>query len=122
MPQAGVIHDNVQTLPPAEVLHQRGAQGVVGVQHGAVIELPEALVELGAALAGFGDEAVDVDCLQYPCSIGDNYHDGKFWSVADDGTETEIEYVPTQEQQVADLQYLNNELTVAMADVLGGAV
>lgn len=70
----------------------------------------------------YGDEAFAVDCLQYPCSIGDNYHDGKFWSVADDGTETEIEYVPTQEQQVANLQYSNDELTVAMADVLGGAV
>ena len=70
----------------------------------------------------YGDEAFAVDCLQYPCSIGDEYHDNKFYKVSEDGEETEIAYVPTQEQQVAELQYLNNELTVAMADMLGGAV
>lgn len=70
----------------------------------------------------YGDEAFSVDCLQYRCSIGDKYHDGLFWHVEEDGTETEIAYVPTQEQQVAELQALNDELTIAMADMLGGAV
>lgn len=63
-----------------------------------------------------------MDCLQYACSPGDSYRDGKFYIPNDDGTETEIPYTPTQEQQVAELQALNNELTIAMADMLGGAV
>ena len=70
----------------------------------------------------YGEEAFAVDCLQYPCAIGDRYHDGRFWHVAEDGTEKEIEHVTTQEQQIASLQILNNELILAMADVLGGAV
>lgn len=70
--------------------------------------------------AVYGDNAIAVDCLQYPCQEGDKYHDGKFWHVEEDGTETEIPYVPTQEQQVAVLQSLNNELTLAMAEMIGG--
>ena len=70
----------------------------------------------------YGDEAFAVDCLQYPCSIGDKYHDNKFYKVSEDGEETEIEYVPTQEQQVATLQSLNDEMTIAMADILGGVI
>lgn len=72
------------------------------------------------ARCAFGDNAVAVDCLQYPCAIGGRYHDGRFWDVAEDGTETEVPYVPTQEQQVAALQTLNNELTLAMAEMIGG--
>ena len=72
------------------------------------------------ARCAFGDNALAVDCLQYPCQGGDKYHDGKFWHVEEDGTETEIPYVPTQEQQVAALQTLNNELTLAMAEMIGG--
>ena len=74
------------------------------------------------ARAAYGDDAVAVDCLQYPCSIGGRYHDGKFWNVNEAGVETEVAYVPTQEQQVADLQSLNDELTLAMAEMIGGGV
>ena len=28
--------------------------------------------------ASYGDDGFAVDCLQYPCAIGDRYHDGKF--------------------------------------------
>lgn len=72
------------------------------------------------ARAAFGEGSSAVDCLQYPCQGGDKYHDGKFWHIEEDGTETEIAYVPTQEQQVAALQTLNNELTLAMAEMIGG--
>lgn len=72
------------------------------------------------ARCAFGNEAIAVDCLQYPCSPGDRYHNGKFWHMGEDGQETEITYVPTQEQQVAALQTLNNELTLAMAEMIGG--
>lgn len=70
----------------------------------------------------YGEEAFAVDCLQYACSPGDSYRDGKFYISNDDGTETEIPYTPTQEQQVATLQSLNDEMTIAMADMLGGVI
>lgn len=72
--------------------------------------------------AVYGDDAFAVDCLQYPCTAGDQYHDGRFWRLQEDGTEKEIEYVPTQEQQVQQLRQENNELTVALADMIGGAM
>lgn len=68
----------------------------------------------------YGNEAYAVDCLQYACGIGDKYHDGTFYHVGEDGTETAIPYTPTQEQQVSALQSENNELTVALADLIGG--
>ena len=69
----------------------------------------------------YGDTAFAVDCLQYPCGIGDKYHDSKFYKIDEEGKETEIAYVPTEEQQVSMLQYEKDQLVVAMADMLGGA-
>lgn len=69
------------------------------------------------ARAVYGNEALAVDCLQYPCEIGDKYVDGVFYKA--DGV-TPIPYIPTQEQQVAQLQAENAELTVALADMIGG--
>ena len=64
------------------------------------------------ARATYGDDAFSVDCLQYPCQIGDKYIDNRFYK--SDGT-TLIEYVPTQEQQVEQLNRekaaLQEELT-----------
>lgn len=54
----------------------------------------------------YGEEAIAVDCLQYPCSIGGKYKDGKFYDLEGN----EIAYVPTQEQQVASLQEMNKTL------------
>lgn len=71
------------------------------------------------ARAVYGDNAFAVDCLQYPCEIGDKYIDGRFYKP--DGV-TEIKYIPTQEQQVAQLQAANDELTIVLADVIGGAM
>lgn len=71
------------------------------------------------ARAVYGDDAFAVDCLQYPCEIGDKYIDGLFYKA--DGI-TPIEYIPTQEQQVKQLQRENAELTLALADMIGGAM
>lgn len=69
----------------------------------------------------YGNEAIAVDCLQYRCMIGDLYHDGSFWRVNENtGEETQIEYVPTQEQQIELLRAENEELTLAIADMIGG--
>lgn len=69
----------------------------------------------------YGNEAIAVDCLQYHCVIGDLYHDNMFWRI-DEKTreEVQVEYVPTQEQQIAELKQENEELTLAMADMIGG--
>lgn len=71
------------------------------------------------ARAVYGDGALAVDCLQYPCQEGDKYINGIFYK--EDGM-TPIEYIPTQEQQVAQMQAENRELTVALADMIGGAL
>ncbi len=71
------------------------------------------------ARAVYGNDAIAVDCLQYPCEIGDKYIDGVFYKA--DGI-TPIEYIPTQEQQVKQLQRENAELTLALADMIGGVM
>ncbi|WP_312426311.1 hypothetical protein [Lacrimispora sp.] len=53
--------------------------------------------------ASYGDEAFAVDCLQYPCQIGDKYRDGTFHRVSEESTEEVIQYVPTAEQVIPSL-------------------
>lgn len=78
------------------------------------------------ARAVYGDDAVAVDCLQYPCAKGDRYINGVFYKP--DGV-TPIEYIPTQEQQIQQLWAENmmlkqesQEMTLALADMIGGAI
>lgn len=52
------------------------------------------------ARATYGEDAFAVDCLQYPCCIGDTHIDGVFYR--EDGTI--IEPLPTQEQEVSELK------------------
>lgn len=75
--------------------------------------------------AVYGDNAYAVDCLYCPCQEGDTYADGTFY--APDGTARP--WLPTQEQQLAQLQaesellrQESQELTLALADMIGGAV
>ena len=73
------------------------------------------------ARAVYGEKAIAVDCLQHACIIGDIYIEGRFYRETEDGIE-EVPYIPTQEQQVQRLTKENNELTVVLADMIGGAV
>ena len=51
--------------------------------------------------ASYGYDGFAVECNQYPCMIGDKYHDGGFYRyIEGEGIESPIEYVPTPEQQV----------------------
>lgn len=68
----------------------------------------------------YGDSAFAVDCTQYPCREGDFYRNGLFLRQEMDGTETQLEYIPTYEQQLAVLQAENTELTLVLADMIGG--
>lgn len=70
--------------------------------------------------ATYGDQAFAVDCLQYPCSIGDKYHSGRFWHIDEEGNETEVVYVPTAEEEVQILRGETDDLTLAMAAMIGG--
>lgn len=62
------------------------------------------------ARCSYGEDAFAVDCLQYPCCIGDKYKNGVFLHVQENGSLAPIKYVLTQEQQV---QKLENQLTAA---------
>ncbi len=58
--------------------------------------------------ASYGEEAFAIDCLQYPCQIGDKYRDGIFYHINEDGTEKKIIHVATAEQQIP---VLNAQIT-----------
>lgn len=66
--------------------------------------------------AVYGDNAIAVECQQYPCGPGDIFRDNRFWRVQEDGTEKEIEYMPTQEQQVAMLTAQLTETELALVE------
>lgn len=66
--------------------------------------------------AVYGEDAVAVDCLQYPCGPGDIFRDNRFWRIQEDGPEKEVEYVPTAEQQVQILEGQNIELQLALVE------
>lgn len=82
-----------------------------------VIVCPDYEMANYLARCAYGDTAFAVDCLQYPCQISDKYIDGIFYRVdSETGEQTPIQYVPTQEQQVQQLQadktVLEEELTL----------
>ena len=49
----------------------------------------------------YGDDAFAVDCLQYPCEIGDKYINGVFYKA--DGT-TPINRLPTDKEEIQQLK------------------
>ena len=56
---------------------------------------------------------------QYPCEIGDRYINGVFYK--SDGI-TPIDRLPTDKEEIQQLKADNAQLTVAMADMIGGAM
>lgn len=68
----------------------------------------------------YGDEAFAVDCLQYPCGIGNKYRDGAFYHVYEDGAKTIIEPMPTAEQQVTTLEERLTEAQLALTELFEG--
>ena len=61
----------------------------------------------------YGDDAFAVDCLYCPCQEGDTYADGIFYTP--DGTARP--WLPTQE-----IRQENQEMTMVLADMIGGAM
>lgn len=75
------------------------------------------------ARAAYGTSAFAVDCLQYPCAIGDSYRAGTFYrkdSVT--GLETAISYVPTEEEQLAALQEELTNTQLALIELYEGGI
>ena len=68
----------------------------------------------------YGKDAIAVDCLQYPCGIGDKYIDNRFYHVLEDGTMEEVQYVPTQEQQVNTLNSMMDDTVIGLAQLMVG--
>lgn len=78
--------------------------------------------------AVYGDQAFAAE-YRYAVRPGgvDRFHSGRFWHMNEDGTETEAEYIPTEQDKINALQKENaqlkaesNDLTLAMAEVIGG--
>ena len=67
----------------------------------------------------YGDTAFAVDCMQYVCERNDKYINGVFFKA--DGV-TVIDRLPTDKEGIQQLRADNAQLTVAMADIIGGAV
>lgn len=85
--------------------------------------------------AVYGDNAVAEE-YKWLVSAGDKKKNGVYYMVGLDGLEEPAEYIPTEEEKInqltsdnatlkhvtADLQSTNDDLTIALSDVIGGAV
>ena len=73
------------------------------------------------ARAVYGDAAF-ADEYKWLVQPGDRFRDGLFYTVDEKGNEEKAGYIPTEEEQITQLKAENNELTIAMADVIGGVM
>lgn len=48
----------------------------------------------------FGDDAKAVEVTNFKVMCGDKYYDGAFWRENEDGTETKLEEVPSEEERI----------------------
>ena len=71
-----------------------------------------------AAMAAYGDEAFAEE-YKWLVQAGDRYRNGIFYTVAGD-VEEPAEYIPTDSEQIMRLSQENAELTMALADMIGG--
>lgn len=56
------------------------------------------------ARAAFGDEAFAVETSRYDSNIGDKFENGIFYHILSDGTLEEVSYIPTEKDNIIDLQ------------------
>lgn len=67
----------------------------------------------------YGEEAIAVEIEQWPVAPGYKYKDSMFYEP--DG-ETPVEKLPDQSERVKELESLVDDMTIAMADMIGGIV
>ena len=71
-----------------------------------------------AARAAYGDDAFAEE-YKWLVQTGDRCHKGIFYTV-DGDVEEPAEYIPTDSEQIFLLSNENAELTIALADLIGG--
>ena len=59
----------------------------------------DTLAELDAQIM-LGDDAKAIEVTNFKVMGGDKYHDGAFWHENEDGTETKLEEVPSEEDRI----------------------
>ena len=69
--------------------------------------------------AVYGDGAVAVE-YRYSVNPGDKYRENVLYNVAEDGTETPAPRIPQAEDKILELRQQNDELTLALAEMMGG--
>lgn len=68
------------------------------------------------ARASFGDEAFAVETTRYASGIGNKYENGIFYKILEDGTKKQIEYIPTAEDKIIELQSkLDNSQSISIS-------
>jgi len=67
------------------------------------------------ARASFGNDAFAIDTTKYASTIGDTYKSERFYHTLEDGTEEEVEYIPSEQENIALLQtkLLTSQLVLA---------
>lgn len=67
------------------------------------------------ARASFGDDAFAADTTKYASTIGNKYKNGRFYHVLEDGTEKEVAYIPSEQENIDLLQakLLKSQLVLA---------
>lgn len=71
--------------------------------------------------AVYGEDAFAM-AYNYGVGIGDKLVDGIFYVVNEDGTLEEAEYIPNDEDNIRSLKSENEDLTLAMAEMIGGGI
>ena len=67
----------------------------------------------------YGEDAFAVDMEEWPVAPGYKYINGAFYEP--DG-ETLVDSIPKAEKQVEELKRLTDDMTIVMADMIGGTV
>lgn len=68
------------------------------------------------ARASFGNDAFAVETTRYAAEIGDKYEHGMFYQILEDGTEQRVKYIPTEADNIAELQSKSIQSQLALTE------
>lgn len=90
------------------------------VENIAVFKTREDAIRITKAIYGEEAEAVNVEYID--TEAGDHYRDNTFYNVDEDGNEVSpAEIIPTEKQRISVVEAYQNELELALADIIGGS-
>lgn len=87
------------------------------VENIAVFKYREDAINITKAIYGQDAEAVNVEYIDV--DFGDTYRDKTFYRVNEDGTETQVEHIPTESQRITTVESVQDQITLALADLIG---